>query len=119
MSDFRVLLPLQTYSVANTREHWLKRMRKTKIHRSAAGLLVRVAMSGPVTLPCTITITRVAPRKLDSDNLARSQKAIRDGIADAIGYDDGNEGITWVYKQERGQVKEYAVLVEVEEKGVK
>ena len=35
----------------------------------------------PVTLPMTITITRVAPR-LDSGNLENAMKSIQDGIAD-------------------------------------
>jgi hypothetical protein len=64
-------------------------------------------------MPCSITLTRIAPRRLDSDNLARSLKAVRDGIADAIGVDDGDPRLEWRYAQEQGAVREYAVRVEV------
>ena len=64
-------------------------------------------------LPVTITITRVAPRKLDSDNLARSMKAVRDGIADAFRLDDGDDRLDWRYAQRTGRAKEYSVDVEI------
>jgi hypothetical protein len=60
-----------------------------------------------------ITLTRIAPRKLDTDNLTRSLKAVRDGIADALRIDDGNERLSWHYRQEKRKLKEYSVIVEV------
>lgn len=69
------------------------------------------------TIVCVATITRVGKRKLDSDNLARSAKAVRDAIASNFGIDDGDEGEKdsrwdWRYKQEIG--KAYAVKIELE-----
>ena len=64
-------------------------------------------------LPAVITITRVAPRALDSDNLAISAKSVRDGIADWLGVDDGDKRLTWRYEQRRGRPKEYAAEVAV------
>jgi hypothetical protein len=61
-----------------------------------------------------ITLTRIAPRKLDTDNLVSACKGVRDGIADTLGVDDGDERITWKYAQRKGKPKQYAVEVEVE-----
>lgn len=58
-----------------------------------------------------VTLTRLGPRKLDSDNLAGSFKAIRDGVADALGIDDGSELIQWEYRQEKS--KECSVVIEI------
>src|SRR5688572_19863737 len=75
-------LPLRIESVANKREHWSKRARRTKLHRLAA-------LAVPVSpLPCVVTLVRVAPRALDSDNLQSGFKALRDGIADRLGVKD-------------------------------
>jgi hypothetical protein len=61
-----------------------------------------------------ITLTRIAPRALDSDNLASGLKAARDGVADALGVDDGSSRIEWRYAQQRGKAGEYAVRVEIQ-----
>jgi hypothetical protein len=65
----------------------------------------------PYQLPLVITITRIAPSRLDDDNLARSAKAIRDQLAELQGVDDRNPGVTWLYDQRRGAVRQYAVEV--------
>lgn len=100
-------LPLKIESVANKREHWASRARRTKAHRLAA----LAVPSHP--LPCVVTLTRVAPRKLDDDNLASGFKALRDGIADRLGVDDGDDRVRFLYRQERGKRKEYAARVEI------
>ena len=113
----QVSIPMRTWSEANLREHWARRARRVRKQRQAARLLVRAACnranasfsSGPIT----ITLTRLAPRKLDSDNLASSLKAVRDGVADALGIDDGSSRIEWRYAQGKGKPREYAVLVEI------
>lgn len=51
--------------------------------------------------PLVITIRRIGPRMLDTDNAARAAKSVRDGIADAVGIDDGDPGLTWRYEQRR------------------
>ena len=58
-----------------------------------------------------IELTRLAPRRLDSDNLAGSCKHIRDGIADWFGVDDGDARYQWAYAQEKS--KEYGVRVTI------
>lgn len=110
---------LKVVSEANLREHWAEKARRAKAQREAAGLMM-ASMGihhGRPKPPLAITLTRIAPRTLDSDNLARSMKAVRDGIADALGVDDGDERITWVYGQRRGAPKTYAVEVKIEQRG--
>lgn len=102
------------------REHWARKAKRVKLQRSAAhlamlegaGLARQVVFKGGER-PLTIRLVRVAPRNLDSDNLARSFKAVRDGIADWLGIDDGSPLLTWIYDQRRGNVKQYAAEVEV------
>ena len=111
-----VLLPVRTWSEANLRAHWAKRARRARKQREAARLLVRAAR--PALLPksgsIAITLTRIAPRVLDTDNLASGLKAVRDGVADALGVDDGSSRLTWRYEQARGKPREYAVRVEIQ-----
>lgn len=131
-------LPLRLVSGANAREHHHARARRMREQRHAA-LVTTVQHAGPMwgtvvlVRPKTpgkaayyritphpdgpagmlsVTITRLGPRKLDSDNLAISAKAIRDGIAQALGIDDGDEtAVRWDYAQERGA---YGVRVRIE-----
>lgn len=102
-------LPLRIESVANKREHWTIRARRTKQHRLAA-------LAVPVhPLPCIVTLTRVAPRALDShDNLRGGFKALVDGIADRLGVKDNDPRVEWRYAQVRGRAKEYAARVRIE-----
>ena len=113
-----VLLPIRTWSEANLREHWAQRARRARKQRLAARLLVRAADNmedaSSSSTQITIILTRIAPRRLDSDNLASSLKAVRDGVADALGIDDGSERIDWRYAQRKGKPREYAILVEIQ-----
>ena len=65
-----------------------------------------------ITLPCRITLVRMGPQALDTDNLSISAKHVRDGIADALQLDDADPRLTWEYAQERR--KTYGVRVEIE-----
>ncbi len=100
-------LAIRTVSEANSHEHWRLRQKRAKAQRSTAGVVILAALRAPgtrrVTFPATVTLTRLAPSQgLDSDNLAGSQKHVRDGIADALGIDDRDPRVTWLYDQERG-----------------
>ena len=108
-------LPIKTVSEANQREHWGAKARRAKAQRTAAGLALRVALRGVVP-PVSITLTRhvgATGRKLDKDNLAGSMKHVQDGIADALGIDDGSELVRWEYLQERPTPPVWGVLVHV------
>jgi len=64
---------------------------------------------------CTITLTRIAPRQLDAhDGLRSALKPVCDGVADFFGCKDNDPRLEWVYRQERGKVREYAVLITLE-----
>lgn len=111
-------IPIRTVSEMNTREHWAKRAKRAKLHRrSAAGFMDSwmhgiTGVAARTATKIRVTLTRIGKRKLDSDNLASSMKHAQDGIADAIGIDDGDDRMCWKYAQEIG--KEYAVRVEME-----
>lgn len=111
-----IILPIHTQSEANIREHWAVKAKRNKAHRRTAWAYTRDATLGR-TLPdkMTIRLTRIAPRRLDTDNLARSFKAAADGIADALGIDDGDPRLTWLYAQQKGKPKQYEVKVEIKE----
>lgn len=106
-----VTLPLRLRSTLNLREHWRRRAERAQNHRVSTRMVLR-SVAAPLQPPVVVTITRVAPRKLDSDNLAGSAKAVRDGIADWLGLDDGDERITWKYSQR--QESQYGVRIEVQ-----
>lgn len=94
-------LPLKTKSTTNQRGHWAKKARPAKTQREAAALAMPRFKLAPVLL---VTLTRVAPRELDSDNLHAALKSVRDGVADAMGLkDDRNPLVVWDYAQERGE----------------
>lgn len=103
-------IPIKLESIANKREHYHARGRRAKKQRADAKL-VCPHFDGK----CVVTITRIAPRKLDSDNLAISAKSIRDGIADRLGVNDGDdELVRWFYTQHKGPPKTYEVHVLLE-----
>lgn len=111
----QIELPIRTWSEPNVRAHWALRARRAKTQRKVARAYARAALgpAGPPRGPMGVTLTRVASRKLDTDNLAAALKAVRDGVADALGIDDGDERIGWRYAQERGPRGHYAVRVEI------
>lgn len=99
-------LPIRTVSVVNTREHWRRRAKRAQGERMAAK-----TQCPDFQLPCVVTLTRIAPRALDDDNLRPALKAIRDGIADRLGVNDRDPRVRWQYQQARGAPKQYAVRV--------
>ena len=105
-------LPIKLVSEANVREHWSKKAKRAKEQRGLARMLTR-GINLTWMFPYHVIITRYGPgsRKLDFDNLANSAKHVIDGIADALGVDDGDTTkITWEVKQERGP---YKVRIEI------
>lgn len=100
-----VEVALRVHSALNERIHWGKRARRTK-HERMVGFTFTPRGLVP---PLTITLTRIAPRMLDSDNLAASFKGVRDGIADRIGIKDNDPRVTWAYAQRKGEPGHYGV----------
>lgn len=102
-------IPIRAPSTANLREHWGARHRRNSKQKSDTRLLCPRWSSGPLFL---VTLTRVGPRELDSDNLAAALKGCRDAIASWLRIDDGSPLVVWQYENEPG---EPAVRVSVEQ----
>lgn len=93
----------------NARENWRTRSARVKRERSLARIMCSQELTKPTHWPALVVLTRIGPRRLDSDNLASSAKAVRDGVADWLGVDDGDESkVQWLYEQRAGA---YAVEV--------
>lgn len=69
--------------------------------------------TGDYLKPCTVTLTRIAPRPLDGDGWQSAAKPIRDGVADFLGVKDNDPRVTWNYAQRKGRVRECAVEIEI------
>ena len=110
-----IRMNMKIVSVANLRLHWAVKAKLTRDQRTRTRMsLAAVAQSfGVEVLPVTVVLTRVAPRRLDGDNLQSGFKAVRDGVADWLGVDDGSSLIDWQYVQRSGKAGEYAVEIEV------
>jgi len=110
-------LPIRLVSEANARDKW-GRIKRAKEQRRVVALKLNTVGRRTLKPPLALRITRIAPRRLDDDNLARSAKAVRDQLCDWLGYDDGDERLSFAYAQCKGQPKEYAVRIEVYEQAV-
>lgn len=123
-----MLLAIRIESEANLQGasygHRMGKARRTKTQRSIAKNMVGQALRDIGIRPgrfdtgggdCLVVLTRIAPRSLDDDNLPRSFKAIRDGIAEALGMDDNVKSkLKWKYAQEKGPPKQYAVRIQIQ-----
>lgn len=111
-----VTIPVRTVSETNAHEHWRTRQKRAKQHRGITSLLLRSAIGKPPSTPLLVTMTRIAPRRLDSDNLAASCKHVRDGVADFLGVNDGDESkVRWSYAQRRVTTNFYAVEIVIDD----
>lgn len=112
-------LPIPTRSEANRsrHEHWAVTRKRAAFQRGLTKSLLWLPLDGTrrSETPVTITLTRISPRRLDTDNLTGALKHVRDGVADALGHpDDSHPRLTWRYAQRRGAKGAYAVEVRVE-----
>ncbi len=70
-----VEVPIRLESIANISERWSATAKRKREHRTSVWYALRAAKA-PHALPCVVTLTRIAPRQLDShDNLRHSLKA--------------------------------------------
>lgn len=105
-----ILVPIRIESVPNLREHWASKAKRWREQRASVWYSLRAAKA-PTTLPCVVTLTRVAPRALDSDNAVSGMKGARDAVADWLMVNDNDSRITWQYGQRKGDTKHYALEV--------
>lgn len=99
-------------------EHWTDKHTRHRRQKGSVALMLRPIRSN-LRMPCHITLTRYAPRKLDKfDNLPMSLKYILDSICEIItddytpGRADSHEGLSVTYEQVTS--KEYAVKVKIQ-----
>ena len=110
---------VKVISEMNTREHWRKRKIRFDNQKIEVNYFWRHALKGQkITLPCSVRLTRIGPKELDTDNLAGAFKAVRDQVAKEIGIDDGSKQINFQYAQEAIGKRQYAIRVEVIEGGL-
>lgn len=114
-------VPVRLVSLLNAREHHMAKARRAKKQREAARMCaLSCTLFGDIAPaiagghPLRVTITRIAPRQLDDDNLAGSAKHVRDGIADALGIDDRDMRVQWMYGQMAGGVGRYSCMVRID-----
>ena len=99
------------------RLHWSTRFRWARTQKAIAYWMTKAQCVRPKTWPLVVTLTRIAPSaiRLDDDNLRGALKSVRDGIAAALGVDDGDtKKIIWEYEATRG---DYRVQVTIREGG--
>lgn len=106
-------------SRGNSRIAHVIRARERAKHVEAARLFTRATMMrmrvSPVDLvPCVVRLARLSAGKMDDDGLAASQKGVRDGIAQALGVDDGSAAIRFEYSQVKVKPRVYGVHVTIE-----
>jgi hypothetical protein len=112
-----VALPFFLESRANYRGHTRskKHIRMVREQRNVTRMVLDSRARKP-TLPCTIKLTRIAPRFLDwDDNLPMSFKSVKDGICDWLGVDDRDrEAVKWSYDQKKpDKPKGFGCLIEI------
>lgn len=95
-------------SRANFRGKSVALTRETAEHHNAARIAVQCALNAAgvesMAMPIEVRIQRVSPRKIkDGDNLGTALKSIRDGIAEALGFNDGDPRFRWLYSSALGK----------------
>jgi hypothetical protein len=93
-------VPGEAPSTPNLREHYMVRARRTKAQRAKVARLMPAWKEGPLLI---IRLTRVAPRQLDTDNLAAALKGHRDAVAAKLRIDDATPLVRWEYEQRKGE----------------
>jgi hypothetical protein len=101
-------------------EHWSVKSRRHRMQKFMINAYMSKLLISKDILPCSILMTRIAPRSLDEeDNLRSCFKHIKDYISDflipgkGMGQADSDKRIIWQYSQEKGKSKEYAVRIEI------
>lgn len=113
-------IPMKTVSESNrTSEHWTKKAKRHKKQQQVIRYILNTQEKPPY-FPVKVTLTRIAPRSLDShENLPMAFKWITDAISDwlipglAKGRADSDKRIQWEFEQQKGNVREYAILITI------
>jgi hypothetical protein len=123
------ILNIKTVSEANCSAHWTIKKKRHDTQKGQVKYFWLINRPN-ISFPCTIKLTRLGKKKLESDNLPVSMKYIRDSIASIIfpekliivktrkgkkyvnpGRADDDDLITWLYDQEISE--KYGVKLEI------
>lgn len=111
----RLDLPILIVSEPNTRGlAWHGKAKRARNQQNAIAFWADTFRH--VRLPQAVGLVRIAPGKLDGDNLQASFKAVRDAIARIYGRDDADwkaNSISWSYEQ-MSQGRLYGVRIAVQ-----
>lgn len=91
-----------------------RKRHRRKARESTQGALRLARLHPADVIPCVVTLTRFSAGTMDTDGLAASQKGIRDGIADALGVNDGGPMVSWEYEQALCPKLVFGVRVSIE-----
>lgn len=100
---------IKTTTPGNSRRHWRSEWAEGKQARMRAKLAI-VAQDRP-SFPVVVTLIRHSSGTCDKHNLSGCLKHIIDGIADAYGIDDGDDG--WDFRFEQVKCKRDQAGVEI------
>lgn len=116
-------IPIETKVSLNSRGHWAPKAKRIALERQAVALAFKsrgarsdlgVAKGCNTEGKWVVTLTRVAPRALDDDNLVGRLKSVRDEVAKVLGIDDRRvDLLRFEYAQRKGPPKHHAVEVEL------
>lgn len=115
----KIVVPgLRLQNPLNNRCHWRVLSKRGREQKEATGYaLLGADWSGTAKptkeRPWVVTITRLGPGTLDTDNLAASGKHVRDSIAKWCGVDDKHRDIV-EYRYAQRREREYGVEICVE-----
>jgi hypothetical protein len=90
---------IRAQSTSNLREHWAVKAKRVDAQKRATRAKCPAWNGGPLLV---VTLTRVAPRRLDDDNLRGALKSVRDAVASWLRVDDASPLVRWEYGQEKG-----------------
>jgi hypothetical protein len=100
----------------NSRAHWGTKKRIAKHERIMVRDALKLKFAQP-RLPLVVTLIRCSTGWPDSDQAVTSMKHVRDGVADFIGVDDGDNRITWNVERRRVPRREQGTVIRIEAAG--
>ena len=106
----RIEMPMTLRKWGNERGRWQSQAGTKKLNRQGAEMAVKASRrlaelrSLAARGELAVAIVRRSNRLLDSDGVASACKHVRDGIADALGVNDGSDNVVWLTAQERASV---------------
>lgn len=114
-----IWLPIRTVNPLNgTTDRWGK-VKRAKKHRLTARVAVnreimrRITSNEKSPNSLRVMLTRYGPQRMDDEGVIASLKAVRDGISDAAGVDDGDEYWDWKYDQQRSPAGCWGVRIQL------